>query len=214
MGWNSRLNAYHWKGSNWSSTRRTLNQFVGQLAQIESDWKSGSNVTTAVEYIYDQIRAWGNPKGSKFGGAQLVNLLEPLWTAGDITQVDSTLTKLYAFARPDNYAIYDSRVAAAIMTIAEDIYRPKTVRNQIVHTVTGFRSEYPHLGLYNGSGGTRQRGYRSGSGWPYAYRVVDAQKNANDLCIRIRDRLNSLNEDGRSDWTLREVEAVLFMEGY
>jgi len=31
MGWNRRLNAYLWKGSNWSSTRQTLNQFVGSL---------------------------------------------------------------------------------------------------------------------------------------------------------------------------------------
>lgn len=214
MGWNSRLNAYRWKGSNWSSTQLTLSKFVSQLAQIESNWSIGSNVTTAIGRIYNDIRLWGNPKGSRFSGAQLVEFLKPLWTAGTIVQVDSTLTKLYAFAKPDTYAIYDSRVAAAIMTIAEDIYRPKTARNRVLHTVEGFRREYPHLGLYNGSGGTRQRGYRAGSGWPNAYRVVAAQMDANDLCRRIRDRLNSLKEDGRSNWTLREVEAVLFMEGY
>ena len=61
--------------------------------------------------------------------------------------------------------------------------------------------------------GTRPRGLRS-RGWPNAYGSWNAQLEANSLCLEIRNCLNDLKEDGRSTWTLREVEAVLFMEGY
>lgn len=213
-GWTDRVNAYRWNSSDWESTSRTLNGFIADLKQIESDWRSGVAIEPSVKCVYDAIKKWGNPKGRSYSGAELVGFLRPLWSSGNIVQVDSTLTKLYAFARPNAYVIYDSRVAAAIMTIAEDIYRPKTVDKRPVNTVHVFRSEYPNLGLYDGIGGTRQRGYRASSNWPQAYRVVAAQYDANDLCVRICAILNAIEEDRRSTWTLREVEAVLFMEGY
>lgn len=212
-GWNNRLNQYQWKKVKWAKTKRTLAGFVAQLAKLEADWRSGKNVASDASKIYIKIKKWGNPsRGRSYSGQEILDFLKPLWDGSSITSVDSTLTKLYAFARPDDYVIYDSRVAAAIMTVAEDIYRPKTADNNAV--VTCFRHHYPNLGLYGGSGGTRPRGYRAGSGWPPAYEVIRAQLDANDLCIRIRDCLNSTEEDGRSTWTLREVEAVLFMEGY
>jgi len=162
--------------------------------------------------IYNAIRAWGNPRGASYTAATLLNRLSALWKTGTIADVDSTLTKLYALARPNDFVIYDSRVAAAILTVAEDIFRKRTSARGFVETVSRFQSAYPRLGHYPGPGGTRPRGYRAR--WPHAYRVVGAQLDANDLCGRIMARLNVLKEDGRKSWTLREVEAVLFMEGY
>lgn len=215
-GWNNRLNEYEWEKVGWAETNVTLQSFSQRLSDLESSWQRGENVDALAENIYRDIRKWGNPRGAQYSGRQVVAFLVPLWQGDNVQSVDSTLTKLYALARPDAYAMYDSRVAASIMTIAEDIFRPKMSKNKVVHTVVdAFRHHYPRLGLYGGTGGTRQRGYRAGSGWPVAYRSVPAQLEANDLCLRIQAKLNSEEgEDGRNNWTLREVEAVLFMEGY
>jgi hypothetical protein len=209
-GWWDRLNAYYWKKHDWKNTKPVIGAFIKRLAALEA---SPRPPPATAKKIYDDIKKGGNPKGSSYSGVQVLALLRPLWTGNTITAVDSTLTKLYAFARANEYAIYDSRVAAAILTIAEDIFRPKSTGTKLIDTVQYFQSYYPRLGLYNGTGGTRQRGYRSRN-WPVAYAVVDAQYDANDLCKRIRDTLNALKEDDRSSWTLRDVEAVLFMEGY
>lgn len=214
-GWNNRLNHYEWNKALWRTTEPKLAGFTKDLRHLETRWLSGGKVNRPAQVIYNRIKTWGNPRGSKYTGSQIISFLAPLWSGLSVTRVDSTLTKLYALARPDEYAMYDSRVAAAIMTIAEDIYRQKTKGKKIVNTVVPrFRNHFPSLGLYNGTGGTRQRGYRSGSLWPNAYRSVPAQLEANELCVLIRDRLNQNKEDKRSNWTLREVEAVLFMEGY
>jgi hypothetical protein len=214
-GWNNRINAYEWNSADWPTTKLALAAFTRDLQTLESDWQKKVNIDDRAEVIYRRIRKWGNPRGTEYTGRQIVGFLSDLWHGRPIGQVDSTLTKLYALARPDEYVMYDSRVAAAIMTIAEDIYREKTIENRPTNTVVAcFRSHFQNLGLYNGTGGTRQRGYRSGSLWPNAYRSVPAQLDANDLCKRIRDQLICDTVDKRSDWTLREVEAVLFMEGY
>jgi hypothetical protein len=122
-------------------------------------------------------------------------------------EVDSTLTKLFALTSPGSYVIYDSRVATAIVSIAEDIYR-RTKINE-------FRIVFRYLGHMDSaaSAGTRPRGRRH-NGWPDAYRSWGAQIDANELCVGIRNCLNDRNVDGKNDWNLREVEAVLFMEGY
>lgn len=211
-GWWNRVNAYHWRKANWTTTKAGIASFETRLVALKANAAIPTAPATA-KGIYDDIKKWGNPRGSNYSDSQILALLTPLWTGKTIIAVDSTLTKLYAFAEPNHYVIYDSRVAAAILTIAEDIFRPKSIGTKVDDTVHQFQTYYPHLGLYNGTGGTRQRGYRSRK-WPVAYGVVDAQYDANDLCKRIRDRLNALSEDGRTSWTLREVEAVLFMEGY
>lgn len=209
-GWLPRLSAYDWGGANWPTTELTINTFVTDLHSLEHSTASTSSKQTEALRIYTAIRKWGNPKGKKYTGAELLAFLNSLWLTGKISAVDSTLTKLYAFARPHHFVIYDSRVAAAILTIAEDIYRKMAVGVDKVDDV--FRKHYSHLGQYNGMGGTRQRGYRSKT-WPGAYGVVAAQMEANHLCERIVERLNKINEDNRG-WKMREVEAVLFMEGY
>jgi len=97
-------------------------------------------------------------------------------------------------------------VATAIISISEDIYRRDKLNK--------FREIFPSLGHMDNAAqsGTRPRGRRSW--WPNAYKKWPAQLEANKLCIGIRNILNDDSIDGRNDWSLREVEAVLFMEGY
>jgi hypothetical protein len=215
MGWQERLDAYEWNSAGWEETSGAIDEFIEQLRLFKSsrDQQELQDLERKVENLYLEIRKWGNPKGTLRSGSFIMERLNELWNGGP-TIVDSTLTKLYAFAKPKDYIIYDSRVAAAILTIAEDIFRYKTIENRRIETVNiEFHSAYPHLGTYPGSGGTRPRACRW-SKWPNAYGVVNAQKDANDLCKRIVRVLNKQEEGERTDWTMREVEAVLFMEGY
>lgn len=214
-GWSNRLNEYEWKGANWTSTVLTVNSFISRLDSIReniSDWGI-QTLEAEAELVYRDIKNWGNPKAPERSGSFVLSQLKNLWE-GEITNVDSTLTKLYAFADPNNVVIYDSRVAAAIISIAEDIFRYRTINRERKETVNiYFHPCFPNLGSFPGAGGTRPRAHRW-SGWPDAYRKVAAQMDANLLCKGIVNCLNDCSEDGRSNWNLREVEAVLFMEGY
>ncbi len=169
--------------------------------------------------IYNEIKDWGNPNGADHPQAFLAEQLSKLWapTQGDSIElaVDSTLTKLYAFALPDEFVIYDTRVAAAIVDIAEDLFREVTRNKASVDLLTCFRCAYPALGDMTQaarSGSNVRRGPRSND-WPQAYKSWSAQLDANRLLNGILDQLNQRCIDSRH-WTLREVEAVFFMEGY
>jgi len=127
-------------------------------------------------------------------------------------RLNSAWTKLYALALPDKCVIYDSRVAAAVTSILDPTME--------------FLSEYPNwqpyanLGTVPGRGGSRPRDVRWK--WPNGYRLWPSQTAANLLCREVFEELNrqaktrpdrqKMNDP--SPWTLREVEAVLFMEGY
>ncbi len=210
LGWEQRLNEYNYDGRNWTATQALVTGFVKDLAALRlapSDAKALC--------VYEAIRLWGNPRGSKRSGATIRALLKPLWMGGTISKVDSTLTKLYACAAPGNFVIYDSRVATAIVSIAEDIFRVKALSSRRwVDTAKVFQGAYPHLGVFPGDhvAGTRPRGTRFK--WRRARAVVAAQYEANDLCQRICAVLNKSEERSKRRWTLREVEAVLFMAGY
>ena len=215
-GWNNRLQAYQWKGANWASTLERVDVFINNLCMIRNERLKvpRHDLNERAETIYNNIREWGNPRGVSRQGSFVMARLGKLWGDGRVTQVDSTLTKLYAFADPDNYVIYDSRVAAAIVSIAEDIFRYRTVNGRRQETVNRvFHPSFPALGAFPGAGGTRPRASRW-AGWPDSDRNVTAQYDANRLCLAMVHHLNDRKEDGRADWSLREVEAVLFMEGY
>lgn len=216
LGWENRLAAYFWANKKWIETKDVIQTFTNELSSIRRTFNPAkASDQNQIYAIYEDIRKWGNPNGTQYNGHFLASRLYELWSTGEtISQVDSTLTKLYAFADPWEFVIYDSRVAAAILSIAEDIYRYKTIDKVRQETVDQqFARCFPALGRYAGAGGTRPRGFRW-QGWPNAYKSVKAQHDANKLCKQIVSCLNVSGEDGRSNWTLREVEAILFMEGY
>lgn len=210
LGWEQHLNEYNYDGKNWTATQVLVTGFVKNLAALRHETSDAEALR-----VYEAIRRWGNPRGNKRSGAEIRALLQPLWLGSAISKVDSTLTKLYAFAAPDEFVIYDSRVATAIITFAEDIFRVKALgRRNSVDTAEVFRGAYPHLGVFpeDHVAGTRPRGTRFK--WRLARAVVAAQYEANDLCQRICAVLNRSEEGRDRRWTLREVEAVLFMAGY
>jgi hypothetical protein len=214
-GWQSRLDQYQWKRKKWGDTKRQVDRFVRRLKTLHDHQHTAAplRLEKLAGKIYNGIKKWGNEAGAELDGKQVYARLHEVWNH-KIRKVDSTLTKMYAFAMPNEFVIYDSRVAAAILSIAEDIYRVKQRKSGSFDSVERFQRHYPNLGLYKETrGGTRPRGYRS-SKWPKAYKNVNAQLDANDLCSRIVRVLNSANEGKTKSWELRDVEAVLFMEGY
>ena len=218
VGWAKRIEFYAWPlktiapdaKRRWPATNQTLIA----LSQRIRDFREAENMDSQAgcleaKRIYDAIRKWGNPRGRDRSGAEVVAAIRSI-SGQNIpveNEVDSTLTKLFALTSPGSYVIYDSRVATAIVSIAEDIYRRTKIN--------AFRNVFRYFGHMDSaaSAGTRPRGRRH-NGWPDAYRSWNAQIDANELCVGIRNCLNDRNVDGKNDWNLREVEAVLFMEGY
>ena len=172
FGWQQRLDTYYWAGRSWPETQEFLNEINLALAAIHLNENLEEGV---LQDIYKRIIDWGNPKGRLRGDVELAGFLERLPI---IHEVDSTLTKLYALALPDDFVIYDSRVASAILSIAEYMYPRRTINKRSVDTVESvFQKEFPSLGLYGGTGGTRPRAYRAN--WPVAYGEISAQLEAN-----------------------------------
>ena len=215
-GWNQRLSAYEWNDNNWVDTELKISGFTRNLDSLEKKWKKhpgSSGLKKTAKDIYDEIKKWGNTRGEDLDGEVVLSYLVKLWGNNEIDVVNSTLTKLYAFARPDDYLIYDSRVAMAIVKIAEFMYPVMKIRDKRHDTVKGFMEVFKYLGLAGGDGGTRL-GLAFRQNWPNAYTEVAAQLEANRLCKAIVERLNAESVGKRQNWNLREVEAVLFMEGY
>lgn len=225
VGWQQRLNNYLWNGANWLTTFTSLNTISSQLGSLLSTLRSGGMPTHgSASHIFSQVAKWGGTNPGQVSNTTVVAALmavdnyinsKPL---PNKPPMSSTWTKVYALAFPNDFVIYDTRVAAAIVSIAEDIYRRNNSANNgrgIEANIDDFRFHFKHIGeMKNASrGGTRPRGTRYRL-WPAAYKSWDAQTDANTLCKGIKDSLNRQNIDGRSNWTLREVEAVLFMEGY
>jgi len=224
-GWKNRLDAYKWNNADWASTVRQFKTWESDLNKIKEHFHSTGKIETKkATSIFHSIKIWGidgtpdsEPETDTKINKDAINNLKLLWDTCKIKKVNSSLTKLYALACPDNYVIYDSRVAAAIVSIAEDIYRITTKNKKpVCETKTIFRKCFPDIGPFKSGarGGTRPRGVRDLAKWSCAYGKINAQFEANELCKLIRDRLVHLGEDHKKDWTLREVEAVLFMEGY
>lgn len=215
-GWVERLSAYEWEGKKWDETKPIIDKFTKSLDSLEKQWKEhpGSlELEKTAKDIYDKIRKWGNERGAPRKGKDVLGYLVKLWDKNEIGAVDSTLTKLYAFARPNEYVIYDSRVAMAIVRIAEFMYPVKTQNKRQHDTVEDFMKCFKHLGTVDGVGGTRL-GAVFRQKWPRARTIVKAQYEANRFCVAIVKHLNEKKVGKREDWKLREVEAVLFMEGY
>jgi hypothetical protein len=219
VSWKNRLEAYRWGTQDWMETEKHLKSFTSQLNALITH--NFTNTQDALE-IYASIKKWGGiTKVDSVTPSDVIDNLRKIheYTRSGISTpspINSTWTKVYALAFPESFVIYDTRVAYAIVSIAEDIYRPS--RSEGSHpedNIKKFHRVFDAIGTMHTAarGGTRPRGVRYKS-WPKAYQSWEAQLQANELCIGICNSLNSKKIGDRVNWSLREVEAVLFMEGY
>lgn len=223
-GWGARLDAYFWpsRDRNWSTTCSRVSGISSQIQRAIEKLEANANDAVAADELLAAFKctcAWGSVKlpesdSGRLAGEVLraVQALSNGREPPSGCRLNSAWTKLYAFALPETCVIYDSRVAAALTSILDPA----------MHLVSGSPSWQPYLrlGTISGRGGSRPRDVSWK--WPIGYGNWAGQTAANLLCRKVVDELNRQSIarydcrklDDRTPWTLREVEAVLFMEGY
>jgi hypothetical protein len=217
-GLGERLDAYFWPAPerDWAATCPVISNLsakvqgaIRRLQQAIGDEEAATDLLKS----FKETCVWGGvrlPESDPHVLAREVLSVYEALTHGQRPTSDCRLnsawTKLYALALPDTCVIYDSRVASALTSIldpAMDRFRAKV-----------------GLGTIPGRGGSRPRPLKWP--WPSGYQRWTSQIAANRLCVELRDEINRQSKvDGAyrklgdsTLWTLREVEAVLFMEGY
>lgn len=202
IGFDARIAAYFWPDpeTSYSDTEFLLNGYIERARALLTDLDSQAS---GVLQLFTEICAWGGVRLPTDDPQVVVsNLKLAKAPATDApAAMNSAWTKLYAFFYPDEFVIYDSRVATALVSIAE-----RVLENDAVDEL---RKSYPSLGVVAGRGGTRPRENRLR--WKNAYRSWGAQLDANCLAKKI---LAELNRRSGAAYSLRQLEAALFMEGY
>ncbi|UXY51875.1 hypothetical protein [Pseudomonas tohonis] len=201
QGFVNRLGSYFWPSPSidYLATTATLNGFIDRARALSIDL--GGNAPKVLA-LFQDICDWGGVRLPTQDADWVVhNLIDARkHSASSPAAMNSAWTKLYAIFYPDDFVIFDSRVATALIAIAERVLDD--------NELSAFKQCYPALGKVSGRGGSRPRATRSY--WKHASASWQAQLDANLLSKRILSALNG--EDGK--YTLRELEAVLFMEGY
>lgn len=214
VGIEQRLQSYFWPhiSDTWYKNTELLNQFEQRFKAIEPALAQPCSASL-LRQLFCDICDWGGVKKPQLSETELQQQVVSVY--GSLKQhkpvhrsntINSAYTKLYAIAMPDDFVIYDSRVATALTSILD--------RQMPVLTHSPEWSGYSALGVVNGRGGSRPRVHEWH--WPNGYGSWKAQLAANRLCCDLRDYIN-LNKQRYSlskDLTLRELEAILFMEGY
>ncbi|WP_141231829.1 hypothetical protein [Pseudomonas sp. Irchel s3a12] len=202
VGLDARLSSYFWPspGVSFTATERLLEGFIEQAQKLIPDLAGNADAVLA---LFASICKWGGVRvPTQDANAVVANLQRAAnRNAQQPAAMNSAWTKLYAMFYPDDFVIYDSRVATALVAIAEAVLDDAELDN--------FKSQYPDLGLIGGRGGSRPRATRAG--WRNAYMSWPAQLDANRLVAAI---VQALNVRSGSAYSARQLEAVLFMEGY
>jgi len=174
--------------------------FIARAKMLSLDLEGNAN---EVMSLFASICQWGGVRTPTQDADEVVVNLQRAAScnAQQAAAINSAWTKLYAIFYPDDFVIYDSRVATALVTIAEAVMDDTELK--------AFKTQYPHLGFINGRGGSRPRAPRTV--WRNAYMSWPAQLDANRLVAAI---VHALNKQTGSAYSIRQVEAVMFMEGY
>lgn len=200
----ARLDAYFWPDQtvSYEKNAETLNRLIDRASDIASDLDANAGM---VVELFQEICKWGGVPLPSVSPALVVDNIRAAREASIArpAHMNSAWTKLYAIFFPEQFVIYDSRVATALIAIAE------ATSNSL--ELDEFKRAFPAIGSIVGRGGTRPRAFRSH--WRNAYGSWAAQLEANKLCAEV---LAVLNHEKPIDQVvrLRELEAVLFMEGY
>jgi hypothetical protein len=224
-GWGSRLTTYFWPTPvcSLSFTTADLSSHIIPLQHLankvfaHAPW-SAADDTTAVMCATEVFR-WGHvlrgtPTATEVRAAMEMAIHGS--TALTAPPMNSTWTKLAAFSTEhfaNSHVIWDSRVATSVTWRLEQLFLAVGLT-----TVPYDSPEIPHnLGpMQVGRGGTRPRHLKLN--WRNAYGRWEAQFAASEFVRLVRDHLNANKatypKHTSAPWTLREVEQVLFMDGY
>jgi hypothetical protein len=224
-GWGHRLSTYFWPTPvcGLSVTTAALSSHIGPLRHlankvlVHAPWTPADD-TTAVACAKGVFH-WGRvlrgtPTASEVRAAMEMAIHGS--TALIAPPMNSTWTKLAAFSTEhlaNPHVIWDSRVATSVTWRLEQLFLAGGLT-----TVPYGSPEIPrNLGpMQVGRGGTRPRNLKLN--WRNAYGRWEAQFAASEFVRLVRDHLNANKaiypKHAPAPWTVREVEQVLFMDGY
>jgi len=202
VGFNARLDAYFWPtpAINFIATERILDGFISRARSMAPNLDHNAS---AVLQLFSEICKWGGVRLPTQVPQVVINNLRRAQhrSRTQVAAMNSAWTKLYAVFYPEDFLIYDSRVATALLGLAETTLSDDEIAQ--------LRQRYPALGKVAGRGGSRPRA--TCLAWRNAYRCWAAQLDANALGQAM---LAALNAKSLKLYTLRHLEATLFMEGY
>jgi hypothetical protein len=225
LGWDQRLAKYFWPNpkvgitanqqalSGISTTAATLSRAVSD----DIPWSSAEQ-QTAVQWAQD-IFKWGGVRQDPeaITAINIRNVIKAALT-GEVapgTPMNSGWTKVAAFASShlgDRGAqvIWDSRVSTSIVRRLDALFH--------AHGLADIPAAFSGIGLVNvGRGGTRPIDLGSLKyEWPNGYQSWDAQFASSHFVREVCARLNGglVPTERRGQWTVRDVEMVLFGDGY
>jgi len=227
-GWGNRLDSYFWPTplDGPSDTTDALSshsdalQLLANKVLIHSPWtpEEQSLAVHAAKGIFQ----WGRVLRSAPTGAQVRATMEMAIhreAMPSLPPMNSTWTKLAAFSTdhlPLPHVIWDSRVATSVTSRLEQLFAEAGL-SQVPYGSPGIPNELGPMQV--GRGGTRPR--KLNMKWKNAYGRWPAQFAASEFARSLRDHLNAnpskypkSTSQAATPWTVREVEQVLFMDGY
>jgi hypothetical protein len=225
-GWRTRLSTYFWPRPEIGYTETCqalapLLETAEYLATTVGQWNPEQQ--KQAETFADDVFLWGGvPQRRAFDWhdveAVLISAAEGRARAG--APMNSGWTKIAAFTTahlgPERgLVIWDSRVAYSL------IRRLDTLLKDDEHTTVP--AAFRNIGWVPGRGGNRKTQPKAFAlkNWKSGYQRWESVYAGSALVRAIRDELNAREaanpqSDGRlqQPWTLRQVEMVLFMDGY
>lgn len=218
IGWTERLKSYRWPslGDGWETNNQKNTAFRLQLQELDMENIQQAQNAKKLHDMFFQICFWNHlvmPENNPGILAREVQEVVYRLQENEIPvgfRINVAWNKLYALLLPDKFAMYDSRISTALLSILDPFM------NVICKTLVW--EKYNFLGSIPGRGGSRPRKFSWK--WKNGYGNWKSQISANRLLLDIQTRLNSEEEKHKPlsgnhrHWTLREIEAVLFMHGY
>ncbi len=217
-GWHARLAGYFWPNpsvgpsANAVKTADFERRFRPLFAAVQADRTWTQAQCEEAVSLSVAVFKWGGVGYREPAAATVRSVLESAAKKVRCQRapMSSGWTKVVAMATAGSAApevIWDSRVATSVLSRLDQICHAKGLKS--------VPQELKGLGYVNGrDAGTRPR--RLFLRWPNGYGSWAAQFAGSTFVRAIRSQMNQLSPKrrGRRSWSLRQVEQVLFMDGY
>lgn len=228
-GWEKRLDSYFWPNPRIGlvATKARLGPILAR-SKVLAVPVLGKHTWTATEQaeaiaVANEIFKWGgvpqDPKTVTWGNVRKVFEAALTGIVSPGTLMNSGWTKVAAFAtahlgtgksRASVQVIWDSRVSTSIIRRLDNIFH--------CAKLTSLPTGYDRIGLVAGRGGTRSKPLGLHFPWKSGYGSWDAQfigsAFVQEVCECLNKKAMTPSYGSKSSWTIREVEMVLFGDGY
>jgi hypothetical protein len=230
-GWGNRLCAYFWRNPQNTLCKdlKKTSLFARKLSKKYNALQVGNVVSIgeqrAAEKVVGEVFKWGGMTIKQPSWNEISNFL--LYSLGSSQKkkpkINSSWSKVLCFATQGSLheqVIWDSRVATSVTYRLDEILRTNGYTSIPIGKLPTCLPR--KLGKVNvGRGGTRPR--KLHFRWPNGYANWDGQFAGTEFVRAVKDYLNnnitrypkpSCKCCCEQMWTLRQVEQVLFMDGY